>query len=642
MSDQISQFLDIWADEMNMTGILSSIFRAIGWFIINSLAKVASQIEGFAKDIYNLLPRILDRIGIGGIFEDYRGLLTILLTLSIIATGYYFIFKKDKGSGSILQNILLIFLTLTVMPVLAANVATFTSAGAISVMDSFESGGTSAYAIVDSGITDMRKVILDMGDDFETSEAEHNEIIANSARKNAFDAKYLNQKIRLFDENESIDYDDSAFSSEQSELLSSKTVLNIDGNIDIIELDDGFLGIGKEYYYRYDIDWLPLLVSLIAISLTYILAIFRLASILWEVILDMIISPFVAVTDLMGGNRIKELLKGILSLCAVFALIGVLLGAYGLGIEILNGLRNDTGTLLYLFLLIALSWVVINGPNSIARIFGVDAGVRSGFTLFAVGRTAGHVAGMPRRLFKNMAEDVRAVKSSAAAARSFTQKHFGGAGSGIKDSAGSEESKGGSKEKNSGSANAGHTAETESNGGKRVNSTNTANTAPEQPNDIPASSSLKDEKKSGSAGNAAATTDEARLSKESRPLDESSSGNVGAGNNENSLDSNLTRGNLNNGLNEERKPSGSERNLPTRERGKEGGSSRNISKSASAGGDERGSINDIQKGSKAGGGRVKSENGRTRTVRSSQSQRKENKVSQAEKSSFGKKKKPLK
>jgi|GEM_PF-5511410 len=118
--------------------------------------------------------------------------------------------------------------------------------------------------------------------------------------------------------------------------------------------------------------------SLRAMFVTLLLTCVRLAKMIWEIILNLIFAPFVAVTDLASGQRIKELLRNLLSLFAIMGLISVILGAYNLCMKLLSYLfqTDAINSFLYLLLLIGLASITIEGPSILQRIYGIDAGGR--------------------------------------------------------------------------------------------------------------------------------------------------------------------------------------------------------------------------------------------------------------------------
>ena len=421
----VAEILKTWADCLQVESILSTVLRSLGWGIIKMLAAVASAVEGIATSIYGILPTLLADSGLEELLADFRPLLIIILGLSITALGYLFIFKRpDSLSGhQIFQNFMLIFLTITVMPLMSTQVANFTTSAADEIFHTFEKDGIAVYQVIDNHLVDMR-LLLEEGK-LTSSETQRDMLLKDTSSCNVLAPG--KEAVSYMQINEVLDYDNDDYPADQEELISQKISVNTNGFLTTVKMNRGFFDIGHEYYYRYYVKWGSLILTLTLVAITYVLAALKLSMIVWEVFLDLILSPFIAVTDIAGGQRIKAFLRNLFSLLAIICVVSLLLGGYGLGLKLLSSLEAGgslgdglTGTAMYLLLLAGLSWVVIFGPNIIESIFGVDAGLRNSYGVY------------------------RALKDAAAAPGRVAKKAAGAAKKGGKLLSG-----GGSREKNS-------------------------------------------------------------------------------------------------------------------------------------------------------------------------------------------------
>lgn len=406
----VAEILKTWADCLQVESILSTVLRSLGWGIIKMLAAVASAVEGIATSIYGILPTLLADSGLEELLADFRPLLIIILGLSITALGYLFIFKRpDSLSGhQVFQNFMLIFLTITVMPLMSSQVANFTTSAADEIFHTFEKDGIAVYQVIDNHLVDMR-LLLEEGK-LTSSETQRDMLLKDTANCNVMAPG--KEAVSYMQINEVLDYDNDDYPAGQEELISQKISVNTNGVLTTVKMNRGFFDIGHEYYYRYYVKWGSLILTLTLVTITYVLAALKLSMIVWEVFLDLILSPFIAVTDIAGGKRIKAFLLNLFSLLAVICVVSLLLGGYGLGLKLLSSLGAAgslgdglTGTAMYLLLLAGLSWVVIFGPNIIESIFGVDAGLRNSYGVYrmlkdtaaAPGRVAKKAAGAAKK-----------------------------------------------------------------------------------------------------------------------------------------------------------------------------------------------------------------------------------------------------
>ena len=119
----ILDILENWSEEFEVVDILASGARNIGFKLAKAMADITAELEGAARQIYSLLSVLITDSKLGDTITAFKPLLVILLSLSIMLTGYILIFKKD-GKSNLLQSVMIVFLVLTVMPMTASKVGT--------------------------------------------------------------------------------------------------------------------------------------------------------------------------------------------------------------------------------------------------------------------------------------------------------------------------------------------------------------------------------------------------------------------------------------------------------------------------------------------------------------------------------------
>ena len=366
----ILDILENWSEEFEVVDILASGARNIGFKLAKAMADITAELEGAARQIYSLLSVLITDSKLGDTITAFKPLLVILLSLSIMLTGYLLIFKKE-GKSNLLQSVMIVFLVLTVMPLSASKVADLTSASSQTIFGVMEGGSAAAYDIIDDNIVDLYML---MDDDLLTKSAAEREHVLKG-RKNAFSG--TKKSIGLVKINSKLDYDENDYAEYQT-LTQKQVDVDASGKTYLVKLNGGIWNVTHNYYYRYHVNWLPMMTSLVAMFLTLLLTCIRLAKMIWEIILNMFVAPFVAVTDVATGQRTKELLRNLLSMFAVMGLISVIIGTYNLGMSLLSSLyaTGKINMVLHLILLVALATLTIEGPSILQRIYGVDAGGR--------------------------------------------------------------------------------------------------------------------------------------------------------------------------------------------------------------------------------------------------------------------------
>src|SRR5699024_6714871 len=102
---------------------------------------------------------------------------------------------------------------------------------------------------------------------------------------------------------------------------------------------------------------------------------------------------FTAATDLTGGQRLKKVLVEIASTFAVIFVMMVLLRMFIIYAQWANDMEQHIGIIGTILLLIAGAWALIDAPDIVQRLLGIDAGLRSGWQAMMGGYAAGRMVG---------------------------------------------------------------------------------------------------------------------------------------------------------------------------------------------------------------------------------------------------------
>ena len=184
-----------------------------------------------------------------------------------------------------------------------------------------------------------------------------------------------------------------------------------------------------EKVYRYDFQFLFGCLEMIVIALALLFAGIKVAGLLFDLVFVQIIAPIVVASDLHGNGRGKQVIQNLLSTYIVFIVIVLLFKLY---ILVLFSLKQNPS--LYnnnlaaeLMIVLGGAKFVIDGPDIIVKILGIDAGVKSGVGALmgvrsAVGmaRGAAHsvsnvghkVAHTPQKVANNIGQRAEAYRNS--------------------------------------------------------------------------------------------------------------------------------------------------------------------------------------------------------------------------------------
>lgn len=154
------------------------------------------------------------------------------------------------------------------------------------------------------------------------------------------------------------------------------------------KLDDGEIEIpGKnphfdfleEYIYAYKYDFVMGLLLVIVTIVALFFAGLRVVGLMFDLLFNQIIAPIAFATDLQGSGRTKKMIENIVSSYLVFIIILVLVKLYlVINLWAISNFTESKDIFLKLMILVGTAKGVIDGPDIIVKLLGVDAGVKSG------------------------------------------------------------------------------------------------------------------------------------------------------------------------------------------------------------------------------------------------------------------------
>ena len=154
------------------------------------------------------------------------------------------------------------------------------------------------------------------------------------------------------------------------------------------------LGYPVEKVYRLDFNFLMGTLEMLIIAICLLFAGMKVATLLFDVVFAQIIAPIVVASDMHGNGRGKQVVQNVVSTFLVMIVIVLLFRIYMLVLLSIKANPSLYGNNFAAELMIVLGGAkfVIDGPDLVVKLLGIDAGVKSGMgTLMGV-RTAAHMA----------------------------------------------------------------------------------------------------------------------------------------------------------------------------------------------------------------------------------------------------------
>lgn len=147
-------------------------------------------------------------------------------------------------------------------------------------------------------------------------------------------------------------------------------------------------GYTYDSLYYYHIDFWSTFVLMIAVAICLIFSGIKIATTLFEIMFSQLITPFIIATDLNGSGRAKKAIQNMLLSNIVLMIVVILIRIY---ISVIWGVKSSEygdNFAVMLIVIIAGAKFVIDGPEILTKLFGIDAGVKSGAaTMMAINQS---------------------------------------------------------------------------------------------------------------------------------------------------------------------------------------------------------------------------------------------------------------
>ena len=346
---------------LELGNVFESCIRWLGWGLVTLLAKLVNGIESTSNKVYTI-NGFFNSSEVSQLIDKYEPLVWTILAISIGILGFRITFNRQQNRNELPSNILFSVLVVVLLSTFMTKMNEITKIAISSINNTNQS-------ITDTLVKESLYDIYYLDDNGFNLEGKKNNISADS--------------IYNIDINEAIDTSEV----KDSDLFKKKIIFEEKGDKKLVKLEKGWFSI-DEMYYRYNIDFISVIISLGAIGVAFVCIMLKVIRLLFELAFNKFFITLLAFADISDGKRLKEMVKHIIYIFIVIFITAVLTNMYMLYNSwitrslVANGLGNN-GILKILFI-VGGAIAVIDGPNLVERILGIDAGLKSSWgTLMA-------------------------------------------------------------------------------------------------------------------------------------------------------------------------------------------------------------------------------------------------------------------
>lgn len=391
--------------------IFSDALRSVSWSITDLVCKVANVAETLYTKTFGLID-ITNYPQINDLLDTLRPVLLALTVLCCAGLGIMLLVQHEKRPP-LLRNILL--------GIVAVSASAWLFSTANDLVIAFRDGilggeeVNQSYELVESNLIDL--IRIDKRGDI------------NALNYKAGQGVIYGVGIAGQDDMDSIDLCETldwhtakngknlyGWSTEFNNRVKYRLAHTADGDVARKNYDGlTSANIGNQFFYRYSFDFWSCLLQLLSLSLLFLALCYKNMRIAYELVVSRLLA-FLFAADIGGGEKLKNTLLFVrdtyLTMCV--CVLSVKLYEIMVGLVTSFGITGIGKGIVCLLI----AYAVIDGPNLVERILGMDAGLSSSvgraMALFGAGRAAGRTAA------RLGGKAVRGVKNTAMAAATGT------------------------------------------------------------------------------------------------------------------------------------------------------------------------------------------------------------------------------
>lgn len=373
-ADEGDKFADFYlrnAKLLETNGIISSALRSVGWLFVNGLVTLGEATQNIYDTAFGFIdlttfPQVNEFI------QRFRPVFVALTAISLAYLGVVLIMQHEKKPNVVI-NICIAVLCVSCSTFMFNTLNDMTHAFKAD-MDGYryEQGRdeNAVYDIVNNNMHDVLKLYKAKG--LSLSPDDYGSVSTGVTEEN----------FSTFDINEVINYDNTKLGLTSDNPFKYRiSGTDQSGKPMIVENDNGWginsgddADFGNEFYYRYNFQYMSAFIELAALIIIYIAMAYKVFRVAFELVLARLLA-YLYSAELSGGEKIKKILVFIRD---SYILLGVSLVCIRLYQIVTAMISAQVGNSLVSALFsLFLAFVVIDGPNLVERLLGMDVGLKS-------------------------------------------------------------------------------------------------------------------------------------------------------------------------------------------------------------------------------------------------------------------------
>lgn len=378
--------------------------RWIGWQIIRMLANLADGLTSMYSQAFKLID-FWNSKDVSGFVAAYQPIFWVLCTLGIAWVGFMMIHRTKTDFHQKINNLMVALFIFIGLGTLTSTLSGLVVAGVGTSLQK----ARPAVSIVSNNMTDLMRVNNDGWKSLSPN--------PSTSIKTIDDVNNLDINETLDTGNTLLNHAGSKLNATGNEIMSHQLTMGGDGKYQLRDMKAFFHDIA---YYRYSFHPYLTFFELFAFTIAIILVIIKVFVSIMEIGFITMLAQGMALSDIDSGKRNLALIQKLRDTFIVLFLTSVMLQLFTFWTSALANPSNQQSPVAQCFGIIAGAMFLINGPNIVTSLFGMDGGARGiGATLVGGAMGLRAAGGLGRGMARGFSNAAHATAHGAARAAGY-------------------------------------------------------------------------------------------------------------------------------------------------------------------------------------------------------------------------------
>ena len=378
--------------------------RWIGWQIIRMLANLADGLTSMYSQAFKLID-FWNSKDVSGFVAAYQPIFWVLCTLGIAWVGFMMIHRTKTDFHQKINNLMVALFIFIGLGTLTSTLSGLVVAGVGTSLQK----ARPAVSIVSNNMTDLMRVNNNGWKSLSPN--------PSTSIKTIDDVNNLDINETLDTGNTLLNHAGSKLNATGNEIMSHQLTMGGDGKYQLRDMKAFFHDIA---YYRYSFHPYLTFFELFAFTIAIILVIIKVFVSIMEIGFITVLAQGMALSDIDSGKRNLALIQKLRDTFIVLFLTSVMLQLFTFWTSALANPANQQSPVAQCFGIIAGAMFLINGPNIVTSLFGMDGGARGiGATLVGGAMGLRAAGGIGRGMARGVSNAAHATVHGAARAAGY-------------------------------------------------------------------------------------------------------------------------------------------------------------------------------------------------------------------------------